>query len=101
MTCSSCICATAIAKPRWPSRRRRQAARRFAARSMTLSRLGYGECFWPSPTGGQYWWIFKRTDDSIETMTMWTRGGASLWEHVFRATDSVTWLRDRLEQADF
>ena len=29
-------------------------------------------------------------------MAMWTRGGASLWEHVFRATDSASWLRDQL-----
>ncbi len=29
---------------------------------------------------------------------MWTRGGASLWEHVFRATDSATWVRDRLDE---
>lgn len=53
---------------------------------------GYGECFWPGSPGGQYWWIFKRTGDTIETMAMWTRGGASLWEHVFRATDAANWV---------
>lgn len=57
---------------------------------------GYGECFWPAPDGGQYWWIFKRDAESIEAMAMWTRGGASLWEHVFRATDAAAWIRDQL-----
>ena len=57
---------------------------------------GYGECFWPSATGGQYWWAFKRDADALETIAMWTRGGASLWEHVFRATDSADWVRARL-----
>jgi hypothetical protein len=57
---------------------------------------GYGECFWPAATGGQYWWIFKRDEDALEVMTMWTRGGAALWEHVFRATDSVRWIDERL-----
>ena len=57
---------------------------------------GYGECFWPGATGGQYWWAFKRDADTLETIAMWTRGGASLWEHVFRATDSADWVRARL-----
>jgi hypothetical protein len=58
---------------------------------------GYGECFWPGATGGQYWWAFKRDADTLETIAMWTRGGASLWEHVFRATDSAEWVRSRVE----
>jgi|SRR5215471_13286750 len=57
---------------------------------------GYGECFWPAPTGGQYWWMFKRDAESLETIAMWTRGGASGWEHTFRATDAAAWLRSRL-----
>jgi hypothetical protein len=57
---------------------------------------GYGECFWPGDPGGQYWWIFKRDDETLETIAMWTRGGASLWEHVFRATDAAAWVHDRL-----
>ncbi len=57
---------------------------------------GYGECFWPGTPGGQYWWIFKREAETLEIVTMWTRGGASLWEHVFRATDAAAWVRDRL-----
>jgi hypothetical protein len=57
---------------------------------------GYGECFWPGATGGQYWWIFKRADAALEVIAMWTRGGASLWEHVFRATDAATWVEERM-----
>jgi hypothetical protein len=58
---------------------------------------GYGECFWPGSPGGQYWWMFKRDAESLETIAMWTRGGASLWEHTFRATDEAIWFRDRLQ----
>lgn len=57
---------------------------------------GYGECFWPGAPGGQYWWIFKRVEESIEVCAMWTRGGASMWEHVFRATDAASWVEERL-----
>ena len=58
---------------------------------------GYGECFWPGSPGGQYWWMFRREAESLEVVAMWTRGGASLWEHVFRATDSADWVRERLD----
>ena len=57
---------------------------------------GYGDCFWPGMPGGHYWWMFKRDRETLETIAMWTRGGASLWEHVFRATDSAAWVRERL-----
>jgi len=59
---------------------------------------GYGECFWPGVPGGQYWWMFKRDQETLEVITMWTRGGASLWEHVFRANDAAPWFRDRLDE---
>jgi hypothetical protein len=32
----------------------------------------------------------------MEMIAMWTRGGASSWEHVFRATDSADWIEERL-----
>jgi hypothetical protein len=57
---------------------------------------GYGECFWPGSPGGQYWWIFKRDAESMEVIAMWTRGGAALWEHVFRATDAAAWIHERI-----
>ncbi|MCC7009498.1 MAG: hypothetical protein IT184_11850 [Acidobacteria bacterium] len=59
-------------------------------------RDGYGECFWPGATGGQYWWIFKRDAESLQVIAMWTRGGASAWQHVFRATDAAGWIEQRL-----
>ena len=59
---------------------------------------GYGECFWPGSPGGQYWWIFKRDAEAIEVIAMWTRGGAALWEHVFRATDAAAWVKDRFDE---
>jgi len=59
---------------------------------------GYGECFWPGVPGGQYWWIFKRDDATLETAVMWTRGGASLWEHVFRATDGAEHIREQFRE---
>lgn len=74
------------------------------AGAKTLSRAvqaaqddGYGECFWPGAPGGQYWWIFKREAETMEVVAMWTRGGASLWEHVFRATDAAGYIGERLE----
>ena len=64
---------------------------------------GYGECFWPEPTG-QYWWMFKREHESIEVAVMWSRSSAVGWQHVFRATDSFGYVRDlitdRLAQVD-
>lgn len=59
---------------------------------------GYGECFWPGARGGSYWWMLKRDAETLEIVAMWTRGGASLWEHVFRATDAAEWMRDRLHE---
>ena len=61
-------------------------------------RDAHGECFWPCTTGGQYWWMFQRDGAAPEVIVMWTRGGASLWEHVFRATESVDWVRTRFTE---
>lgn len=57
---------------------------------------GYGECFWPGSSGGQYWWIFKCDAQTIEVVAMWSRGGVTGWQHVFRATAGVAWVRERL-----
>jgi len=42
--------------------------------------------------------VFRRREATLETAVMWTRGGASLWEHVFRATDAAEWIRDRFAE---
>jgi hypothetical protein len=51
----------------------------------------YGECFWPEPTG-QYWWMFKRDDRTLEVAVLWSRSSAVGWQHVFRATDEATYI---------
>jgi hypothetical protein len=58
----------------------------------------YSECFWPEPTG-HYWWMFKRTDQSLETVVLWSRSSAVGWQHVFRACDEVGYVRDLIQTA--
>jgi hypothetical protein len=57
---------------------------------------GYGECFWPEPTG-QFWWILKREDRTLEVVILYSRGGAMGWQHVFRATDEVDYICDLVQ----
>lgn len=59
---------------------------------------GYGECFWPEPTG-QYWWMLRRDDRRLEVAVMWSGGGAHQWQHVFRAADEIGYVRDLVETA--
>ena len=54
---------------------------------------GYGECFWPEPTG-QYWWMFKRDDRTLEVAVLWSRSSAVGWQGIFRATDEIGYVRD-------
>ena len=56
---------------------------------------GYGECFWPEPTG-QYWWMLKRVDRRLEVAVMWSSGVGTGWQHVFRADDEVGYFKERL-----
>lgn len=58
-------------------------------------RTGYGECFWPEPTG-QYWWMFRQEDARLEVVVLWSSGAVTGWRHVFRAADEASWLRDRV-----
>ena len=60
----------------------------------TAVTTGYGECFWPALEGGQYWWMFRREADTLEVVAMWSRGGASGWQHVFRAVDAAAWIAE-------
>jgi hypothetical protein len=64
----------------------------------------YGECFWPEPTG-HYWWMFKREDRSLETVVLWSRSSAVGWQHVFSASDEITYVvemvRSELARAGF
>lgn len=54
---------------------------------------GYGEGFWFEPTG-QYWWMFRREDRSLEVVVLWSRSSAVGWQHVFRAADEAGYVRD-------
>ena len=57
----------------------------------------YGECFWPEPTG-HYWWMFKRDEQRLEVAVLWSRSSAVGWQHVFRATDEVNYVRDSIRE---
>lgn len=58
---------------------------------------GYGECFWPEPTG-QYWWMFSREGRRLEVVVLWSRGAVTGWQHVFRAADEVSYFIDRVRE---
>ena len=59
---------------------------------------GYGECFWPEPTG-QFWWMLKREEDRLEIAVLWSRSSAVGWQHIFRATDGFGYMRELIMQA--
>jgi hypothetical protein len=59
---------------------------------------GYGECFWPEPTGHN-WWLFKRIEDRLEVAVLYSRSSAVGWQHVFRATDGFTYTRELIQRA--
>ena len=59
---------------------------------------GYGECFWPEPTG-HFWWMFKRDDRTLETVVLWSRSSAVGWQHVFRASDEIGYVRELVHAA--
>ncbi len=54
---------------------------------------GYAEAFWFEPTG-QYWWMLKRVDQSLDIAVLWSRSSAVGWQHVFRAADEFKYLSD-------
>ena len=56
---------------------------------------GYGECFWPEPTG-HYWWMLRRDEARLEVVVLWSRSSAVGWQHVFRAADEIGYFRGRV-----
>lgn len=64
-----------------------------AALDGALGDDAYGECYWPEPTG-QYWWMFKRVEQTVEVAVLWSRSSAVGWQHVFRATDEISYISD-------
>ena len=75
-----------------------QSARDLMAAFDHAAAEGYGECFWPEPTG-QYWWMLKRVDRRLEIAVMFSAGGASGWQHTFRAADEAGYLRNLVATA--
>jgi hypothetical protein len=73
------------------------AANLLAALAAANSPDGYGECFWPEPTG-HYWWMFSRVDERVEVSVMWSRSSAIGWQHTFRATDEFEYVRDLVRE---
>ena len=71
----------------------RQSAADLLAAIEAADANGYGECFWPEPAG-QYWWMLKREDRRLEVVVMFSAGGATGWQHVFRAADEAGYVRD-------
>ena len=57
----------------------------------------YGECFWHEQAG-QYWWLFRREDQAVEVAVLWSSGTVTGWQHVFRASDELTYVADRVRQ---
>jgi hypothetical protein len=72
-----------------------QAAARLIAALDAAATDGYGECFWLEPTG-HYWWMFKVEDRSVEVVVLWSRSSAVGWQHVFRASDEIGYVRDMI-----
>lgn len=58
---------------------------------------GYGECFWHEMTG-QYWWMFRREAETVEVVVLWSSGAVTGWRHVFRATDAIAFVIDRVRE---
>jgi hypothetical protein len=47
-------------------------------------RSGFGECFWAEP-GGEYRWMFRREEDAVTVVVLWSSGTVMGWQHVFRS----------------
>ena len=56
---------------------------------------GYGECFWLEPTG-HFWWMLKREAERLDIAVLWSRSSAVGWQHLFRAADEISYVRDRI-----
>lgn len=56
---------------------------------------GEGEASWPEP-GGEYRWLFKRDDDRVTVVVLWSSGTLTGWQHVLRAECDLAPFFDRL-----
>ena len=56
---------------------------------------GFGECFW-NEAGGDYRWMFRRDDDRVDVVVLWSAGVVTGWAHVFRSEADLDWLDGRI-----
>jgi hypothetical protein len=77
---------------------RRPAFNHCGARSMRRLRRRTANVSGPARPAASTGGSSSATPRTLEVIVMWTRGGAALWEHVFRATDAAGWVSDRLMQ---
>ena len=58
-----------------------------AALSKAIDELesgGTSECYWPEGVG-EYRWVFRRVEDRVRIVVLWSTGTMTGWEHVFWA----------------
>lgn len=53
------------------------------AMDSTIDR-GFGECYWAEATG-DYRLVFRRFDERVQMVVLWSTGTLTGWEHIFRA----------------
>lgn len=47
-------------------------------------REGCGECVWPEAVG-EYRWMFRRNDDIVTLVALWSSGTLTGWQQLFEA----------------
>lgn len=72
-----------------------QAADGLLAALESAQETGYGDCDWLEPTG-QYWWMIRLEHERLEIAVMHSTGVGRGWQHVFRAADEVTYVRNQV-----
>lgn len=56
---------------------------------------GFGECLWIE-AGGEYRWMFRRNDDRLIVVVLWSAGTLTGWQHVFRTDTDFAWFAERM-----
>jgi hypothetical protein len=56
---------------------------------------GCGECVW-AEAAGEYRWMFRRGEDRLTVVVLWSAGTLTGWQHVFRAECNAAWFDERV-----
>lgn len=59
---------------------------------------GYAECLWPEATG-EYRWMFRRADDRLTVVALWSSGTLTGWQHVLHTETDFHDFAGRLRAA--